>query len=85
MLLKLGTYGLLRFNLSLFPEASVDAVWIMGILAVIGIIYGSQTGTMVGRQRRVRPSDLGGEEERVHGVSEVMCDAGQKCSLALSL
>ncbi|MFB3052011.1 MAG: NuoM family protein, partial [Acidimicrobiia bacterium] len=41
VLLKLGTYGLLRFNLSLFPEASVDAAWIMGILAVIGIIYGA--------------------------------------------
>ena len=41
VLLKLGTYGLLRFNLTLFPEASVDAVWIMGILAVIGIIYGA--------------------------------------------
>ncbi|MDH3463187.1 MAG: NADH-quinone oxidoreductase subunit M, partial [Acidimicrobiia bacterium] len=41
IMLKLGTYGLLRFNLSLFPEASVDAVPIMGILAVIGIIYGA--------------------------------------------
>ena len=41
VLLKLGTYGLLRFNLSLFPEASVDAVPIMGIIAVIGIIYGA--------------------------------------------
>ena len=41
VLLKLGTYGLLRFNLSLFPEASVDAVTIMGILAVIGIVYGA--------------------------------------------
>ena len=40
VLLKLGTYGLLRFNLALFPEASVDAVWIMGILAVVGIVYG---------------------------------------------
>ncbi len=41
VMLKLGTYGLLRFNLSLFPEASVDAVTIMGILAVIGIVYGA--------------------------------------------
>jgi NADH-quinone oxidoreductase subunit M len=41
VLLKLGTYGLLRFNLSLFPVASVDAVWIMGALAVIGIVYGA--------------------------------------------
>lgn len=41
VLLKLGTYGLIRFNLTLFPEASVEAVPIMGILAVIGIIYGA--------------------------------------------
>jgi NADH-quinone oxidoreductase subunit M len=41
VLLKLGTYGLLRFNLGLFPETSVDAVQIMGIVAVIGIIYGA--------------------------------------------
>ena len=41
VLLKLGTYGLLRFNMTLFPEASVDAIPIMAILAVIGIIYGA--------------------------------------------
>ncbi len=41
VLLKLGTYGLLRFNLTLFPEASVDAVPIMAAIAVIGIIYGA--------------------------------------------
>lgn len=41
VLLKLGTYGLLRFNLALFPDASVDAITIMAILAVIGIIYGA--------------------------------------------
>ena len=31
----------MRFNLTLFPQASVDAVWIMGALAVIGVIYGA--------------------------------------------
>jgi NADH-quinone oxidoreductase subunit M len=40
VMLKLGTYGLLRFNLGLFPQASVDAVPIMATLAVIGIVYG---------------------------------------------
>jgi NADH-quinone oxidoreductase subunit M len=44
VLLKLGTYGLLRFNLSLFPETSVDSVQIMGIVAVIGTESGSSTG-----------------------------------------
>lgn len=41
VLLKLGTYGLLRFNLGLFPRASVDLVDVLGILAVIGIVYGA--------------------------------------------
>jgi NADH-quinone oxidoreductase subunit M len=41
VMLKLGTYGLLRFNLGLFPQASVDAVPIMATLAVIGIVYGA--------------------------------------------
>jgi len=41
VLLKLGTYGLLRFNLSLFPEAAVDLVPVLAVLAVIGILYGA--------------------------------------------
>ena len=41
VMLKLGTYGLLRFNLNLFPQAAVDAVPIIASLAVIGIIYGA--------------------------------------------
>src|SRR5208337_3190507 len=41
VLLKMGTYGLLRFNISLFPEqARHNAPWIM-VLALIGIIYGA--------------------------------------------
>jgi NADH-quinone oxidoreductase subunit M len=41
VLLKLGAYGLLRFNLTLFPEASVDLVPVLAVLAVIGILYGA--------------------------------------------
>ena len=41
VMLKLGTYGLLRFNLTLFPEASVDFVPVLATLAVIGIVYGA--------------------------------------------
>ncbi|HSF87452.1 MAG TPA: NADH-quinone oxidoreductase subunit M [Acidimicrobiia bacterium] len=41
VLLKLGTYGFVRFNLTLFPAASVDlAPWLV-TLAVIGIVYGA--------------------------------------------
>ncbi|MCC7207221.1 MAG: NADH-quinone oxidoreductase subunit M [Anaerolineae bacterium] len=41
VLLKLGTYGLVRFNLGFFPQASVTLAPIIGALAVIGIIYGA--------------------------------------------
>ena len=41
VLLKMGTYGMLRFNLELFPEQSRhNAPWIVA-LALIGIIYGA--------------------------------------------
>jgi NADH-quinone oxidoreductase subunit M len=41
VLLKMGTYGFLRFNLPLFPQASIKAAPYIGALAVIGIIYGA--------------------------------------------
>ena len=41
VLLKMGTYGLMRFNFTLFPEASREMAWIFIILAIIGIIYGA--------------------------------------------
>ncbi|MGH9940841.1 MAG: complex I subunit 4 family protein [Pyrinomonadaceae bacterium] len=41
VLLKMGTYGLLRFNFALFPEASRRFAWFFITLAVIGIIYGA--------------------------------------------
>jgi len=41
VLLKMGTYGMLRFNLGLFPDQSrQNAPWIM-VLALIGIVYGA--------------------------------------------
>ncbi len=41
VLLKMGTYGFLRFCLPLFPDASVRFTPWMFALAVIGIIYGA--------------------------------------------
>ena len=41
VLLKLGAYGLIRFNLTLFPEATVDLVSVLAVLAVVGILYGA--------------------------------------------
>jgi NADH-quinone oxidoreductase subunit M len=41
VLLKLGTYGFLRFALPLFPEAAHAAQPLFLVLAVIGIVYGA--------------------------------------------
>jgi NADH-quinone oxidoreductase subunit M len=41
VLLKMGTYGMLRFNLGLFPEQSRANAWWIMILGLIGIIYGA--------------------------------------------
>jgi NADH-quinone oxidoreductase subunit M len=41
VLLKMGTYGLLRFNFALFPQATRRFAGIFIVLAVIGIIYGA--------------------------------------------
>jgi NADH-quinone oxidoreductase subunit M len=46
VMLKLGTYGFLRFGLYLFPEASRWAAPLFLTLAVIGIIYGAICATM---------------------------------------
>ncbi len=41
VLLKMGTYGFVRFNLPLFPEASFQFAPFIAVLAIIGIIYGA--------------------------------------------
>ncbi len=41
VLLKMGTYGFIRFAIPLFPNAAMDATWWICLLAVIGIIYGA--------------------------------------------
>jgi NADH-quinone oxidoreductase subunit M len=41
VMLKMGTYGLIRFNLQLFPQSSLYYADFISVLAVIGIIYGA--------------------------------------------
>jgi NADH-quinone oxidoreductase subunit M len=41
ILLKMGTYGFLRFSLPMFPEATLSAVDWVSWLALIGIVYGA--------------------------------------------
>ena len=46
VLLKMGTYGFLRFSLGLFPNAAVDLSWLLLVLAAIGIVYGAVVAAM---------------------------------------
>jgi len=46
VMLKLGTYGLVRFGLFLFPEASMHFAPLVVTLGVIGIIYGAVAAAM---------------------------------------
>lgn len=41
VLLKMGTYGFLRFSLPIFPQATIEFVPIIMCLSLIGIIYGA--------------------------------------------
>lgn len=41
VLLKMGTYGLVRFCLPLFPQSAIEFAPYISALAVIGIIYGA--------------------------------------------
>jgi NADH-quinone oxidoreductase subunit M len=41
VLLKMGTYGFLRFAIPLFPTAAMEAAPVIVALAVIGIVYGA--------------------------------------------
>ena len=41
IMLKMGTYGFIRISLPILPEAAIDFAPIIGILAVIAIIYGA--------------------------------------------
>ncbi|NCN42238.1 NADH-quinone oxidoreductase subunit M [bacterium] len=41
VMLKMGTYGFMRFVLPIFPEAAQYFSWLFLLLAVVGIIYGA--------------------------------------------
>ena len=41
VLLKMGTYGFIRFSLPILPEATQAAVWWVAALSIVGVIYGA--------------------------------------------
>jgi NADH-quinone oxidoreductase subunit M len=46
VMLKMGTYGFLRFAIPLFPEAARAAAPLLVTLAVVGIVYGALVATV---------------------------------------
>ena len=46
VLLKMGTYGFIRFAIPLFPKAAFDLMPLVSVLALIGIIYGALVSMM---------------------------------------
>ncbi len=46
VMLKLGTYGILRFCLPLFPDAARRAAPVIAVLAILGIVYGALVATV---------------------------------------
>jgi NADH-quinone oxidoreductase subunit M len=46
VLLKMGTYGFIRFAIPLFPNAAFDLMPLVSVLAIIGIIYGALVSMM---------------------------------------
>ena len=46
VMLKLGTYGMLRFAIFLFPKAAKELAWLWLTLAVIGMVYGAVVAAM---------------------------------------
>ncbi len=43
VLLKLGTYGLIRFAFPLFPLAAAEGAQTLAVLSIVGIVYGALT------------------------------------------
>lgn len=41
ILLKVGGYGILRICVSIFPDATIDSAWWLGLIGVVSIIYGA--------------------------------------------
>jgi NADH-quinone oxidoreductase subunit M len=41
VLLKMGTYGFVRFSVPMLPQASQHYAWVMVVLSIVAIIYGA--------------------------------------------
>jgi NADH-quinone oxidoreductase subunit M len=53
VMLKMGTYGFLRFAVPMFPQAAVDLAPVLLVVAVIGITYGAIVAAMQPNLKRI--------------------------------
>jgi NADH-quinone oxidoreductase subunit M len=53
VLLKMGTYGFLRFAIPMFPQAAVDLAPVLLVLAILGITYGAIVAAMQPNLKRI--------------------------------
>jgi NADH-quinone oxidoreductase subunit M len=51
--LKLGSYGVLRFIVPLLPEATARFSWLLGVIGVLGILYGALVSIVQPNLRRL--------------------------------
>src|SRR3990167_1253461 len=65
VLLKMGTYGFLRFCLPFFPDASLAFGPAVSVLAVIGVVYGAWVSTVQADIKKLVAYSSRSEERRV--------------------
>jgi NADH-quinone oxidoreductase subunit M len=53
VLLKMGTYGFLRFSMTMFPDATRDLAPLLLVLATIGVVYGALMATVQADLKRL--------------------------------
>ena len=85
VLLKMGGYGLLRINVSMFPDVAVDAAVPMAILAVISILYGAMvTFRQSDLKRLVANSSVSHMGFVLLGISSIGATAGNLSPVGLT-
>lgn len=85
VLLKMGGYGLLRINVSMFPDVAMDAAVPMAILAVISILYGAMvTFRQSDLKRLVANSSVSHMGFVLLGISSIGATAGNLSPVGLT-
>ncbi|MCH8939815.1 MAG: NADH-quinone oxidoreductase subunit M [Chloroflexi bacterium] len=85
VLLKMGGYGLLRINVSMFPDVAKDAAVPMAILAVISILYGAMvTFRQSDLKRLVANSSVSHMGFVLLGISSIGATAGNLSPVGLT-